>query len=104
MLGIVVAIPVALFFLARPEVVKVGKGLGWSDATVTGYTILIALLFWLCFGGIGFMVVQGKAMNGIKAFGFQGGLFSTNKKALRAFLETMKARSTNTGTVPPMSL
>ena len=103
-LGIVVAIPVVLFFLARPEVMKVGKGLGWSDATVTGYTILIALLFWLCFGGIGFMVVQGKAMNGIKGFGFQGGLFSTNKKALRAFVETMKAGSTNPGSVPPMSL
>lgn len=92
-LGIVVAIPVVLFFLARPEVMRVGKGLGWSDATVTGYTIQIALLFWLCFGGIGFMVVQGKAMKGIQAFGFKGGTFSTNKKALRAFVETAKARS-----------
>ncbi len=92
-LGIVVAIPVVLFFLARPEVMKVGKGLGWSDATVTGYTILIALLFWLCFGGIGFMVVQGKAMKGIQTFGFKGGTFSTNKRALRAFVETAKARS-----------
>ena len=91
--GILVAIPVALFFLARPEVGKVGRGLGWSDATVKGYTILIALLFWLCFGGIGFMVVQGKAMKGIQAFGFKGGTFSTNKKALRAFVETAKARS-----------
>jgi hypothetical protein len=32
-------------------------------------------------------------MKGIQTFGFKGGTFSTNKRALRAFVETAKARS-----------
>ena len=103
-LGVLVAIPTILFFLARPEVSKVGRGLGWNDGTVIGYSILISLLFWLCFGGIGFLVVQGKAMKGIQAFGFKGGTFSTNKRALRAFVETVRERSSNSSVAPSMSL
>lgn len=103
-LPLLLVIPIVLFFVSKPYVAKIGEGLGWTSGTVNGYCVLIAVFFWFCFGAIGFITVQSKAMQGLKNLGFQGGGMFTSKKAIMAFVEDFKARAGNSGTMPPMSL
>ncbi len=93
LIPLLLAVPVVLFFVSRPHVAKIGEGLGWTSGTVNGYCVLIAMFFWFCFGVIGFVIVQNKAMAGLKEFGFQSrGLF-TGKKIIMAFVERYKAKA-----------
>ncbi len=69
---------------------RVGEGAGWSQIQVVLACVTIALGT-VCYGAIGYIVLQQIVAGRIKRFGVRSGFFGVRKKAIKARIEELRA-------------
>ena len=69
---------------------KVGFGAGWSQTQVVLACVMIALGT-ICFGIIGYIILQTIAANHIKMYGVRSGCMGIKKKAIQARIAELQA-------------
>lgn len=69
---------------------KIAFGAGWSNGTAILASVLIGVGA-VCYGIVGFIVMQTIALGQIKKFGVRGGFLGVRKKDIKARIEQLRA-------------
>jgi membrane protease YdiL (CAAX protease family) len=97
---------VSSFLLSYRPNKKIAEGKGAPPSNAVLYSVIVAMLFWLCCGAIGFLIPQSIATSEIKKYGLKVGSFSSLKKAdvLAKITEMRMAENQPQPAVPPSGL
>lgn len=100
-LGFLAVFLITIGALTFPSNKKIGMALGWEPSGAILASILMGLFAWICCGAFGYMIMQNKALRGMKDYGISAGVFGLKKSVVEqriAELE-MAQRQPN---MPPM--
>ncbi len=101
-LGFLAVFLITIGALTYPSNKKIGTALGWEPSGAILASILMGLFAWICCGAFGYMIMQNKALRGMKDYGISAGAFGLKKKVVEQRIAELEMGQQYQN-MPPMS-